>query len=66
MKFLSSSKAWRRWAAITNRGQPQSPIDPPKSFPCFAYLIVASFNYEEEPQYLYPEDILAMASKISQ
>lgn len=65
MKFLKSERAYLRWAAGVNRGQPQAPITPPVEFPCFAYLEVGSFGYEEErAEYLYRDDVRRMQGKL--
>lgn len=42
-------------------------IDEPEEFPCFVYLVVQSFGYEEERAvYLYKKDIEAMLAQIKE
>lgn len=60
MTFLKNQRAYQRWSANINRAQ-STAIEAPASFPCFAYLVVASFGYEEEgAKYLYPFDVVKM------
>jgi hypothetical protein len=37
----------------------------PREYPCYAYAVVQSFGYEEEqPKYLYPNDIEKMRKSL--
>lgn len=66
MIFLKNKTAYRKWEKECNSGQPQAPIDAPNCFPCFAYLITASFGYEEErSMYLYHEDVQEMLNQLT-
>lgn len=66
MTLLKSRRAYDKWAKGVNSGQPQSPIQPPAEFPCYAYLTVASFGYEEErAEYLYSDDLQKMLPNLS-
>lgn len=61
MRILRNRRAFRRWAAGVERGQPQCPLSEPERYPCFGYLTVLSFGMEEEQaRYLYPAQIRAM------
>lgn len=65
MKFLINERIWKRWARKIEQGQPQAPIDKPTSYPCFGYLVVQSYGYEEEQaRYLYPDDVTKMATQM--
>lgn len=67
MKYLKSQRAFQRWSVGINRGQPQAPIATPVEYPCFGYLTVLSYGYEEDQaEYLYDSDIRSMAERMSQ
>jgi hypothetical protein len=62
MKHINNSRAWKTWANRVNSGQSTN-IDPPTKYPCYGYLVVASYAYEEDmAMYLYPEDVAKMHS----
>lgn len=61
MIFIKNKREWNKWAKEFNKSQPQAPADPHDKFPCFLYLTVGSYGYEEEREkYLYKEDIEKM------
>ncbi|MFA7454883.1 MAG: hypothetical protein WCZ10_10520 [Desulfobulbaceae bacterium] len=68
LKFLRSETAFRRWSLATflkHRDKTLLRRYAPKQYPCYGYLVVESFGYEEEmPKYLYCADILRMAGRI--
>lgn len=65
MNFLKNHDAWKRWARKCDRYQ-GAKLEAPKEYPCYGYLVVGSFNYEEEAAaYLYPSEIIRMAKKVS-
>lgn len=67
MTFLKNKRAGKKWITTVNSGQPQQPIAEPAEYPCFAYLVVGSFGYEEESAcYLYVEDVEKMLEQIRQ
>lgn len=64
MKLLKSITAWKRW--MIRNGVPVSSFHPPTEFPCFGYMVVESFSYEEErPVYLYRKNIAKMAKALT-
>lgn len=66
MKYLKNKTTWKRWASNINRGQPQAPIQPPEKYPCYAYLSVLSFGYEEEQSnYLYLTEVQEMLKELT-
>lgn len=66
MKLLKSKRAYKIWEKSVNSGQPQAPITPPAEFPCYAYLTVGSYSYEEDvAEYLYLSDLRNMINKMA-
>lgn len=66
MKFLKSERAWKIWVnkELSYEGG-AARHEVPKQFPCFVYLVVLSFGYEEQaPEYLYPADVAKMAKLV--
>lgn len=67
MKLLQNKRAWKKWVKGQRFG---STIDPtlypePTKFPCYVYLTVASFNYQEEQaNYLNADDIERMRKEL--
>ena len=70
MVLLKNHRAWKRFV---NKECNIIPTDdkgrhngaPPREFPCYAYLTVASYGYEEQNiHYLYVEDIANMYVKL--
>lgn len=66
MKFLKNARSFKRWAAKINQGQPQAPLHPPEHFPCWAYLSVLSYGYEEDQaNYLYLPEVQHMLKEFT-
>lgn len=64
MKLLKNKNAWDRWVSVVNKSQ-CAEIKPPVKYPCFGYLVVGSFSYEEETAlYLYAEDLVKMGKQL--
>jgi hypothetical protein len=64
MKFLINERVFKRWARKIEKGQ-DCTLDKPKLYPCFGYLVVQSYAYEEDQAlYLYPDDVARMATQM--
>ncbi len=65
MKFIKNRTAWIRWK---NKETDSSDTVPePECFPCYAYLTIQSWGYEEpRALYLYATDVNKMKSKIDE
>lgn len=62
MDFLSNKRDWRKWSKDVHTG---GAVEAPLRFPCYAYLTVGSWNYEEDAvNYLYLDDLLKMLDNL--
>lgn len=58
MKFLKNEKAWKRFV----NGNSSQEWKLPESYPCYVYLTVKHWGYEEDQtNFLYPDDVFKMA-----
>lgn len=68
IKFLKNEREWKRLIKYEGNIQPQDMNGKhtggmPREFPCYAYLTVQSYGYEEQNiHYLYMEDLIQMES----
>lgn len=63
MKYLKNKRSWSLWKTKEYLSDDEAEL--PEKFPCFAYLGVGSFAYEEyNAFYLYREDVDKMLLKI--
>lgn len=68
MKLLKNERAYRAWSTgkdgwdtYKDRFRTEAPTE----YPCYAYLVVQSFGYEEvAPQYLYSSDVEMMMQEL--
>lgn len=64
MTLLKNKRAWKRWAK--EHQSPGQNFPEPTQYPCWAYLTVFSFGYEEEQEnYLSRENIEVMLAQMS-
>ena len=64
MNYLKSKRAWSLWKTKNLLSNDEAEI--PEEFPCYAYLVVGSWGYEEYfTLYLYKQDIEKMLLKMT-
>lgn len=65
MKLLTSVSTWRQWVRAEEGRFADSQHAPPKTYPCFAYMELASWGQESlRPIYLYAHDVDAMSIEL--
>lgn len=72
MKLLTSPKSWQQWIKEEQGRFADTQHPPPKKYPCYGYMELASWSQELlRPVYLYSHDLddmtlelLAMAQKM--
>lgn len=65
MKYLKNKRAWYRWKKKEILSNDEAKI--PSEFPCFVYLGVGNWHYEEYvAHYIYKQEIEKMAKNLEQ
>ena len=63
MKYLKNKHVWESWKKEEYLSDYEAEC--PKEYPCFTYLVVGSFPYEEyDAYYLYKQDIERMLLEV--
>ncbi|HEY5582015.1 MAG TPA: hypothetical protein VIK56_12805 [Rhodoferax sp.] len=65
MKLLTNPKSWQQWIKEEEGRFTDAQHQPPKKYPCYGYMELASWSQESLRRvYLYQHDLDAMALEL--